>query len=422
MDGFSGDALELYDITDPADPVRVTNPTIAARALTFGATAAHRYLAVGPNGRKSPARLAPMSNVNLRSPQQRADYVMVTHPDLRAALEPLAQYRAERGLITQIVNIGDVYDQFAFGNETPFALRDFLQFTQTSWAMPAPRFALLVGKASYDYRDYTNAPNKNLVPTYVLDTLNLNEAASDNWFVVRDEKTGAPGIALGRIPAKTPEQVKRVVEKIIAYEKAPASEWRRRAVYVTDDKEPSFADMANRLSEQLPSQFQSFKIDLAERKGDVTATRREVIAQWTSGAGMYTYIGHGSVDTWAAGPLFASEHLKEIKNGERLPVLVTPTCLDGYFYHPQKDSLTEEALFKPDGGIIAGIVPTGLSLPSAQHEMMHQLYIELFQNQAATWGEALMRAKRQVRGEAPEMREVIDTFGLLGDPALKVIR
>ncbi|MBI5305264.1 MAG: hypothetical protein HY868_24245 [Chloroflexi bacterium] len=423
VDGFSGDVVELLDITDPNDPVRVTNPTLAARALTFGATAARRYLAVGPNGRQTPARLAPMSNVNLRAPQQRADYVIITHAsrDFVAALQPLVKYRAERGLATMLVTVGDVYDNFAGGNETPYAIRDFLRLTQSDWARPAPRFALLVGKASYDYRDYSNGANKNLVPTFVLDTPNLNEAASDNWFVVGDEKTGAPALALGRIPAKTSEQVTRVVDKIIAYENSKPADWQRRALYVTDDKELSFADIANELAETIPSNFQAQKVHLAERKGDLAAARRDIIAQWNQGAWMLSYIGHGSVDTWAAGPLFSSENLKEIKNGERLPLLITPTCLDGYFYHPQKDSLTEDALFKNDGGIIAGIVPTGLSFPDAQHELMEKLYAELFKHNTATWGEALMRAKQKMRGDLPEMREVIDTFVFLGDPALRVI-
>jgi len=35
----------------------------------------------------------------------------------------------------------------------PRALHDFLTYARNQWAAPAPRFVLLVGKASYDYRD-----------------------------------------------------------------------------------------------------------------------------------------------------------------------------------------------------------------------------------------------------------------------------
>ncbi|MCI0478757.1 MAG: C25 family cysteine peptidase, partial [Anaerolineales bacterium] len=69
-------------------------------------------------------------------------------------------------------------------------------------------------------------------------------------------------------------------------------------------------------------------------------------------------------------------------------------------------------------------VPTGLSVPQAQEELMRALFAELFQNAAPelTLGEAVQRAKRKVDGKAPETREVIDTFVLLGDPALTMMR
>jgi hypothetical protein len=126
------------------------------------------------------------------------------------------------------------------------------------------------------------------------------------------------------------------------------------------------------------------------------------------------------LNTWAAGPLFSSDNLGSIRNADRLPVLVTPTCLDGFFYHPFQDSLTEELIFKTDGGVISGFVPTGLSLPQAQEALMSAFFASLFADSSPTLGEAIAQAKRQVASTAPEMREVIDTFVLLGDPALVV--
>jgi len=420
VDGFAGDAIDLFDITDPADPQRATGATIANRALTFGASATRRWLALGANARKSPAKIALMTGAELRAPRA-ADYVIITHANFINALQPLIKFRTERGLKVSVATIDAVYDEFGNGIESPYAVREFLKWTQSHWAKPAPRFALFVGKASYDFRDYQNGANKNLVPTFLVETLHLTQVASDNWFVAFDEKTGVPALAIGRIPAKTPDQVTRVVEKTIAYEKAQPAEWQRRAIYSADDKDGDFVAMANELVEKLPRDFKPTKIYLADRKGDIKATRPEIIARWNEGAGLLSYIGHGSIDTWAAGPLFSVENLKEIKNAERLPVLITPTCLDGYFYHPQKDSLAEEALFKNDGGIIGGVVPTGLSLPDPQKQLMRLLYAELFERGATTWGEALWRAKQKMPNDSPDRREVIETFVWIGDPALRVV-
>ena len=415
LTGFTGDAIDVFDVTDPNEPTHIVNATTSARTVMFDSNpdAPRRYLAIGPTARQAGVRLAPMTTT--RPPTANADYVIVTPPDFVDALQPLVKWRAQRGLKPIVVTTIEIYDEFGYGAESPLALRAFLDAWQ-----PKPRFVLLVGKASYDYRDYLNAPNKNLTPTFLVNAPHLNQVASDNWFAAASAADARPTFAIGRIPAKTADQVARVVTKIIAFESAARNaDWRNRAIFVADDKEASFAEMADALAAKLPGQIAAQKIYLAARKGDVGATRTEMAARWNAGARWLTYVGHGSLDTWAEGPLFSPASLGEIKNAERLPILFTPTCLDGFFYHPQIDSLAEELLFKNDGGIVAGVVPTGLSLPPDQRELMLALFDELFSQRAPTLGEALMHAKQKMDVSSENLREVVETFGLLGDPALE---
>ena len=49
---------------------------------------------------------------------------------------------------------------------------------------------------------------------------------------------------------------------------------------------------------------------------------------------------------------------------------------------------------------------------------MGALFDQLFVQRAPTLGEAIMHAKQKLSAIEPETREVIDTFVLLGDPAL----
>lgn len=423
IEGFSSDAIELYDITDPRAPARVTNTHSAARALTFAtdAPSPRRWLTVGPNGAQAVARIVPMSASDLRAPDRAVDYLVITHPNFVGALQPLIDWRARQGLRVRVVTTEQAYDEFAHGEESPHALRAFLDWARQNWQ--SLRLVLLVGKASYDYRDYQKGANKNLLPTFLLKTPNLGQTASDNWFVAPDDTSGHPALAIGRIPAQTAEQVTRVVNKTLAYESSlrAHADWHTRALFIADDKEQSFVSMSDALIALSP-QLTARKIYLADYRGDVNAARAEMLARWNEGAGWVTYIGHGSIDTWAEGPLFSTEHLGALKNGARTPILFTPTCLDGFFYHPQKNSLAEELLFKSDGGIVAGLVPTGLSLPQSQEELMRALFTEISANPALMFGEAIMRAKRRLDGTIPNTREVIDTFVWLGDPALLIAR
>jgi hypothetical protein len=261
------------------------------------------------------------------------------------------------------------------------------------------------------------------VPTFLVPTPHLGEAASDDWFVASSEDNLYPAMAIGRIPAETPAQVTAVVGKIIAYESASgADDWQKRAMFVVDaGKDQAVCESASgALAQALPQGIQPVEIFLSARQGDVKAARADILREWNRGAAIVTYIGHGSIDTWAAGPLFSAEHVSALQNEQRLPLLLTPTCLDGFFYHPEKDSLTEQLLWKSGGGIIAGIVPTGLSIPPPQEALMRNLLGELSASPAPTLGEALMRAKRALPADSPDYREVIQTFVLLGDPALRL--
>jgi hypothetical protein len=424
--GFHAEKPSVYDITDPRHVQKLTGFKLereggSTTAAFYDATADRRYLALA--SAKTPVGLRPARPNNLRDTNQRADDIIIAPADFMPALDPLVKHRMAQGLQVRTVDVDQVYDAFSDGVPDPHALREFLSYARDKWAAPAPRLVLLVGKASYDYGDKLKGKNKNLVPTFLTPTPHLGEAASDDWFVTPGEDDPHPAMAIGRIPAETPAQVTTAVGKIIAYESASStSDWQKRAVFVADASQDQavFESTAGALAQALPQGIQPVEIFLSAHQGDVKAARTEIIREWNRGALMLTYIGHGSIDTWAAGPLFSAEHVGALQNEGRLPLLLTPTCLDGFFYHPEKDSLAEQLLFKSGGGIIAGIVPTGLSIPPPQEALMRGLLGELSASPAPTLGEALMRAKRALPADSPEYREVIQTFALLGDPALTI--
>ena len=422
VEGFSGAALGLYDITNPIEPAHAANVSVSGRAIGFGSDSdsPRRWLAIDVSALKPALRIVPMTSSRLKSSERQADYIIIASADFLAALKPLVQWREQHGLKVAITTTEEIYDEFGFGAESPFAIRAFIDWAYRRWTRPAPRFVLLVGKASYDYLDYLNGPNKNLLSTFLVTEPHLGQAASDNWFVTPDDATGRPQLAIGRIPAKTADQVTRVVNKTITYESTKSADWRERAIFVADDKEPGFVAAADELAALTKMQIQ--KIYLAEFNGEIDPARAEILRQWNAGAGLITYIGHGSVDTWAAGPLFSADNAAEIKNGDRLPILFTPTCLDGFFYHPEVDSLAEDLLFRSDGGIAAGLVPTGLSLPQAQNAVMRNLFKELFDNPTASLGEAILLAKQETQPDSPDVRRGYRYFQFTGRPCSQVWR
>ena len=108
-----------------------------------------------------------------------------------------------------------------------------------------------------------------------------------------------------------------------------------------------------------------------------------------------------------------------LSNSEALPLMVTMTCLVGYFHHPEATSMGEELLFKPDGGVVAALVPTSETLAADQRFLAEGFYQHLYGG-APTVGEAIMQAKQDLPSDRAIMQDLIETFTLLGDPALRL--
>jgi len=438
--GFSQPEVEVFDITDAANPVHLNGSDVEPDGHTYTVSFSdpipgrRTYLAVSPRAIKQPTRIArPPSPPELGGPggsspelggkgRNQADYIVITHPDFRQSLQPLVEWRNSQGLEVKVVTIEEVYDAFSFGLADPAAIRDFLRYAHQHWIKPAPRYVLLVGDASFDYRDNLQAPNKNLVPTYLVQTHFVGQTASDNWFVDLDDDT-LPDMAIGRLPVKSAAEVRIAVDKIIDYERDPTpGEWRRRVLFVADDDQPDFEATSDDLIENnLPPDYQATRVYLSAF-ADPDESRARIIAEFNQGAAIVSYVGHAALNVWAKEAVFSSSDIASLRNGSKLPFVVTMTCLDGYFHHPQADCLAEQLLLTEGKGAVAVFAPTSESLPTDQDVLAKALFQALFAEDAPTLGEAIMRAKRSLPDGGQGYEDLIETYTLLGDPALRLVQ
>jgi hypothetical protein len=100
--------------------------------------------------------------------------------------------------------------------------------------------------------------------------------------------------------------------------------------------------------------------------------------------------------------------------------MILMSCLLGFFGHPERQSMSEELLLAEDGGAVAVFAPSSLTLSSDQGPLNRALLRVLLGEGAPTIGLAIMEAKRSVAVETQGQRDVIETFTLLGDPALRL--
>jgi hypothetical protein len=132
------------------------------------------------------------------------------------------------------------------------------------------------------------------------------------------------------------------------------------------------------------------------------------------GAFLYTYVGHGSQDTWSKLNVFGSQDASALTSGARIPVLLPLNCLNGLFVDVYADSLAER-LQKQPSGAAAIWSSSGLTEPDGQVVMARAFYNQLFGKTGVRLGDAINAAKLTVAD--PDVRK---TWILFGDPSMIV--
>ncbi len=158
------------------------------------------------------------------------NYLIITHPDLRKGstdwVQQYADYRSSAvggGYTAQIVNIEELYDQFAWGiPKNPLAIRHFVNYALDNWTIQ-PEYSFLIGKGiSYQSTRYNPLGfNKCLVPTF-------GHQPADILLVARNAQEWLPQLPIGRLSAQTADDVRKFYEKINQYESPKPCTWNDR--------------------------------------------------------------------------------------------------------------------------------------------------------------------------------------------------
>ncbi len=109
------------------------------------------------------------------------------------------------------------------------------------------------------------------------------------------------------------------------------------------------------------------------------------------------------------------------KNGDRLPIMLSMTCLTGDWANPVLMTTDERMVLAPNGGAIASLSATGEGVNTAHAELLRGLLPHLFETGQAggkidrSLGAAHLAGLQRLVGNGLS-RDLAYSFGILGDP------
>jgi hypothetical protein len=366
------------------------------------------------------------------SPPADTEYLIIAHSDFITAVAPLAAHRASSdGLRVFSTTVEAIYDVYSEGVVTATAIRDYISDAYHAPLSPTLTYVLLVGDGTRDIA------GDQYIPPY---TITLDPAwwpgeplpaASDNRFVAVDGTDNLADIFIGRLPVNSVNEATTVVEKILSYELAPPQwPWNERVLFFAGNGETFHDDSDWLYNNALPATFSGRRVYFCTdgctepyHYENITAARDATVRELNSGGLLASYVGHSSRHQWAVdpdtyGPMFHLDDVAGLYNGEALPMILEMTCYTSDFSYPDADTLDESLLRRASGGAVATWGPTTLGRTSG-HKVLQQTFFDtLFAHGVTELGELIKTAESALIGQASSDLDLLDTFALLGDPAM----
>ncbi|MEE9430051.1 MAG: C25 family cysteine peptidase, partial [Melioribacteraceae bacterium] len=371
---------------------------------------------------------------NLRSTQNKADYIAITHKDFITKTNEYTQFISTHYSVdVMVVDVEDIYDEYSFGLFNPEAIKEFLKSSHSNWKAPSPKFVSLIGGATYDYygNKFYNVSSvtervKNYVPSF-------GAPVSDNWFVTWDT-TGAyiPQMNIGRIPVTTNEELDWYFEKHQNYVQQDYDEWNKRYIFFSSGDASNSNELNSlRASNNFVIENYVNKIPVGGKAVHFFKTTEPSTnfgpfsssyfqEEIDKGAVFISYSGHSGTQIWDNSITKPSQLAN---NSNRYPIVSDFGCSTGKFAEPDVDSFSELFTTGENGQALGYLGNSSLGYLSTSVAMVKIFFKKLLNENIVNVSEAHKQAKLellQTNGSSSIYKLFSLTNTLIGDPIISL--
>ncbi|MCS7287077.1 MAG: C25 family cysteine peptidase [Anaerolineae bacterium] len=378
-----GNTSGIYaiDVTDPLDARGCHIPPDGVISTVPG----HRYWIGDPQQAITPIEARPAFPLNPDGLKD-VEYLVIAPPEFHKTLAPLMDLRKSQGLKVGLAEPRAIYDSFGEGRADPEAIRSLIS------SLPSLRYLLIVGDGTAVPEGYDGSLGKLLVVSPFTRTREIGETPAD---VLLGMKDGEPSVAVGRLPAASPDELTYMVNKTIHWERSGGTFY----LLLVYDDEPEFMRAAEEIGQGVKEA--GFYVEFASGRSEVLEilNRKKRV--------MLGYFGHASLTGFGDEGILKAEDAQDVIE----PILVTAWgCLAAHFVHPSQESMAE-AWLRSRRGAVVFLGPSGATALVEQRPLALAFYQALSQEKRL--GDAWLRALKAQKGSP-----IIWGYALLGDPAL----
>lgn len=341
-----------HDISDPINPVRIPIST-TGNQLNFKSGIAGKPSKISLENQRNINIINVMKPVRFRDLlAQSADYLIVSNRILRRPSasygDPVSAFAAHRasaaggGYDTLVVNIDELYDQFTFGEHSPLAVYEFLR---AYYPLHKPDFLFLIGRSmgmfstaresgiNYFYRKRPSLFKfQDMVPP-------SGYPYSDSNFSIGLDPSNplVSVVAIGRIPARTSNQVAEYLDKTKEKDALGVSEpWQKEIVHlgggVTSFELERYFNFLNGFKNIAEGPYLGGNVTTYRKRSNSTVELIDISGDINRGVGLITFFGHAAPTIIDIEIGFASDPTLGYNNQGKYPMLLLNGCDAGNSY------------------------------------------------------------------------------------------
>lgn len=449
--------LSIWDVTNPNEPLNQTY-TINSKTLKFKVnTDSLRHFNAHAGNYLSVEKVGKIDNQDLHE-LAAVDFVIIHPAKFKNEAEELADFHRDNDQMNVLtIEPEYIYNEFSSGAKDISAIRNFMRMLyDRAQGDPSlmPRYLLLFGDASYDYKNRIQN-NTNIIPTFESgNSLSPTTSyATDDYFGLLDPNEGADSygnldVGIGRFPITTTQEARNILNKIYRYTAQPGidtsgsvscnngngsvqnmADWRNIVCFIGDDEDYNLhVEQADYLANYVRSVYPVYNVDKiffdaypqiitpgGQRYPDVSEAIRNRVEK---GALVINYTGHGGEEGWSHESVLEVSDINSWSNANNLPTFITATCEFSRYDDPGRTSAGELVLLNPNGGGISLLTTSRVTFAKQNFNLSKVIYQNIFKKTNGSYPRLgdVIRTSKVGAGSIPNNKNFI----LLGDPALKL--